>query len=89
MKKEPRAEVVEAHFFDSDNDGDQDLYIAYGGTAFASYAVELNDDLYLNDGKGNLTIQPKVFKFPQPVATGAVAMADYNGDGKNGYLRGQ
>ena len=82
FEKRARPEVVAAHFFDSDNDGDQDLYVAYGGTAFASYAVELNDDLYLNDGKGNLVAQPKTFKFPQPVATGAVAIADYNGDGK-------
>ncbi len=80
--KRARPEVVAAHFFDSDNDGDQDLYVAYGGTAFASYTVELNDDLYLNDGKGNFSPQPKTFKFSQPVATGAVAVADYNGDGK-------
>ena len=82
FQKRARAEVVTAEFFDSDNDGDLDLYVGYGGTAFASYAVVLVDDLYINDGKGNLTIQPKAFKFPQPVATGAVAMADYNGDGK-------
>jgi len=76
-----RSEVVEAIFFDSDQDGDQDLYLARGGTAYAPYAKELGDEIYINDGKGNLARLAQPLVFPESVATGAVAIADYDEDG--------
>ncbi len=76
-----RSEVTEALFFDCDNDGDQDVYIANGGTAFSPQAAELQDELYINDGKGQLSKKDKAFSFLKPVATGAVAISDYNKDG--------
>ncbi len=76
-----RSEVVDAIFFDSDQDGDQDLYVAHGGTAYSPHAIELNDEIYINDGKGNLTKNKAAISFPERIATGAVAIGDYNQDG--------
>lgn len=58
-----KSEKVKASFFDSDNDGDLDLYVAHGGKAFSQMANELNDGLYINDGMGNLTKNETFTKF--------------------------
>lgn len=51
---------ADAIFFDADNDGDQDIYVASGGYHDLSPTdPRLQDRLYLNDGKGNFTRQPK------------------------------
>jgi hypothetical protein len=84
-----RSEVVEAIFFDCENDGDLDLYVANGGTAFSPYAVELQDEIYMNDGQGNLTKKEGIISFPHAVATGAVAIADYNKDGLQDIFVGE
>ncbi len=81
FEKQVRSEVVDAIFFDSDNDGDIDLYIAHGGTAFPPRSAELKDLIYLNDGKGNLMISPKRLPFPTSIATGALAITDFDQDG--------
>jgi enediyne biosynthesis protein E4 len=45
----------DAVFFDSDNDGDQDLLVVYGGNEDKLGAITLIPHLFLNDGKGNFT----------------------------------
>lgn len=51
-------EEVDAHFFDANNDGYPDLYIASGGAVFEDGNPGLKDNFYLNDGKGNLVQVP-------------------------------
>ncbi len=67
-------------FFDADNDGDLDLYVGPGGNSNPSYSREMQSRLYINDGKGNFTID--VDAFPQNGMNTGVAIAyDFNHDG--------
>jgi enediyne biosynthesis protein E4 len=47
-------EETDAVFFDANNDGWQDLYVTSGGNTYEDENPALRDNLYLNDGKGNL-----------------------------------
>lgn len=76
------SEVTAAAFFDSDGDGDLDLYVAHGGKAFSIYAPELHDALYINDGNAHFVRVPQAFDFPYPVSTGGIAIADLDKDGR-------
>lgn len=75
-----RSEAIKTKFFDVDNDGDLDLYVAHGGTNFSNYSPELHDVLYLNDGKGGF-IKGQPIAFPEPIYTGDFVITDYNKDG--------
>ncbi|OEK06890.1 VCBS repeat-containing protein [Roseivirga misakiensis] len=75
-----RAEDVSSHFFDADQDGDQDLYISTGGNEFPEGQLFSYDRLYLNDGKGNFRFSPSAL--PQIGSQGkAIAIEDIDGDG--------
>ena len=76
-----KSEDVEAYFFDSDNDGDQDLYVGSGGKAFSKYDQLLNDRFYINNGQNNFEYSNKSFDFEKPFATGAIDVSDYDNDG--------
>lgn len=84
-----RSEVTAAEFFDSDLDGDLDLYVAHGGKAFSIYATELHDALYLNDGKGHFSPAEQALQFPYPISTGAIAIADLDNDGLPDIVLGE
>ena len=74
-------EDIQSVFLDADADGDMDLYVVSGGSEPHDHPAELQDRLYLNDGKANFSKTTEVL----PVLTGSkscVAMADYNKDGK-------
>ena len=67
-------------FFDADNDGDQDLYVASGSYEFVDNPVMNQDRLYLNDGNGNYQHAPEALPEFHPVSS-AVRAADYDQDG--------
>lgn len=75
-----RSEVVKARFFDSDNDGDKDLYVAHGGILFSEFAPELHDVLYINQGNGSF-IKGEKLPFKNPICTGDIEVLDINNDG--------
>ncbi len=73
-------EDVEALIFDVDNDKDNDLVVGTGGNEFSGKDVQQFSRVYLNDGKGNFTTLPNVFKDIACVV-GTLQPCDFNGDG--------
>lgn len=67
--------------FDANGDGHPDLYIASGGFESEHGSVNYQDRFYLNDGKGNFTLQPDAL--PKNLTSKlCVKAADFNHDGK-------
>lgn len=67
-----------AAFFDYDGDGDDDLFVASGGSEFADGNPRYRDALYRNDGRGRFS------EISLHYATGpasCVRANDYDGDG--------
>jgi hypothetical protein len=76
----PPSEDVGAVFFDADGDRRPDLYVVSGGSEAADSAPELQDRLYLNDGRG--TFRRAANALPAELAAGSRPVAaDYDGDG--------
>jgi len=74
-------EDIQSLFFDADGDGDNDLYLVSGGNETHTNPEEMQDRLYLNDGKGRFSR----FAGTLPASANSkscVAAADYNKDGK-------
>lgn len=72
-------EDVESLFFDSDNDGDLDLYVSSSGYELTEDNNLLQDRLYTNDGKGNFKRSNNLP--PMLSSTKAVKSFDYDSDG--------
>jgi hypothetical protein len=69
-----------AAFLDIDQDSDQDLYVASGGSERYANHPAYQDRLYLNDGQGNFAIDTT--RLPTLTSsTSTVAAADFDGDG--------
>ncbi|MCB1099758.1 MAG: VCBS repeat-containing protein, partial [Verrucomicrobiae bacterium] len=81
FREDKECEDMGAVFFDADNDGDQDLYVVSGSYEFAKEAAELQDRLYINDGKGAFT-KASPGTIPERSNSGSiVAAADFDRDG--------
>jgi len=66
--------------FDADNDKDLDLYVASGSYEFLEGSEQLQDRLYLNDGKGNFTLNKEALPVLK-ASKSSVRAADYDKDG--------
>ena len=75
------SEDTDGLFFDADGDGDQDLYVASGGSEFPASSSALIDRLYRNDGTGRFTKADQLLPTTRFENTGTVAAADYDSDG--------
>ena len=78
--KSLKADVMGSLIFDADNDGDNDLYVAVGGSEFGWPSNNYKHALYLNDGKGNFKDNSN--NLPNVNCSGSsVAAGDYDNDG--------
>ena len=73
-------ETIGSCLFDADKDGDLDLYAVSGGNEIYTNPLQLEDRLYLNDGKGNFEKAAGVLpKFTD--SRSCVIAADFDKDG--------
>lgn len=77
------ADDTGATFLDVNGDGHPDLFISAGGVQKNQGDALLNDRLYLNDGRGKFSPAPEGTLPADGESTGAVAAADFDGDGKS------
>lgn len=78
----PKADVSDAVFFDANSDGFQDIYVAYGGYGnFTENDPNLQDQLFLNNGKGDFQLSPNALP-KMLTSTGCVRVGDVNNDKK-------
>lgn len=81
FEKNKLSEDLSASFFDVDNDGDLDLFVASGGNEHGVGSADLADRLYINDGKGNFRKSANSFLSSQRWSTSVAIPYDLNGDG--------
>ena len=82
------SEDNDCSFFDADNDGDLDLYVASGGNEFPSNSSALTDRLYINEGHGNFIKSSQVLPVNKYESTSCVRPADFDGDGDSDLFVG-
>ena len=66
--------------FDADNDGDLDLYCASGSDEFPANTNKYQDRLFINDGKGNFSIDSSAFPVNY-TSKSCVKAVDFDNDG--------
>ncbi|MEM9847311.1 MAG: VCBS repeat-containing protein, partial [Bacteroidota bacterium] len=78
-------EDVNAHFFDADQDGDQDLFVVSGDNAFAANDERYANRLYWNDGNGQFVESKLSFS---TYSGKAIASLDFDQDGDLDLIEG-
>ncbi len=81
LEKSRSAEDTDCACFDADGDGDLDLYVASGSNESSTTSESLLDRLYLNNGKGQLSLSPQRLPTGRKESTACVRPADFDGDG--------
>ncbi|MEO8412806.1 MAG: VCBS repeat-containing protein [Ginsengibacter sp.] len=74
-------EDMDCLLFDADGDGDLDLLVTNGDVMYEENSVYYRPRLYLNDGKGNFTLNPNAIPAELRTIAGCVSVGDYDGDG--------
>lgn len=78
-----------AAFADVNGDGFVDLYVARGGySLFEANTSSLQDELYINDGKGNFILSPNALPDVSASAKSCVRAGDFDNDGDVDFFVG-
>jgi len=78
----PTGTVAAAAFFDATGDGYPDLYVAKGGySLYEAGQDDLQDEFYLNDGKGHFTLSATALPQLNTGSKSCVRAADADNDG--------
>jgi len=80
IKSNPEKEEQGSLLFDADQDGDLDLYLAFGGFEKELLPDFYQDELYVNDGNGNFKFAADALP-DMNVSSGCVKGVDLEGDG--------
>lgn len=80
-------EDTAASFVDIDNDNDLDIYVASGGSEFAVNSHELQDRIYINNGKGVFSLAKNNLPNTANIAS-CIAANDYDKDGDIDFFIG-
>src|SRR5215203_1905803 len=80
FNKDAICEDVDAVFFDANGDGYPDLYVVSGGNEVSRRPGDLEDRLYLNDGKGHFVKSEESLPAQQENKS-CIAVADVDKDG--------
>jgi enediyne biosynthesis protein E4 len=74
-------EDMDCTLFDADRDGDLDLLVTGGDTRYEENSIYYKPRLYINDGKGNFSLQGNAIPDVVRTIAGCVSTGDYDGDG--------
>ena len=80
FEKEADFEDTAVLLFDADGDGDPDLFVGSGGNNTPMGSRQMQDRLYVNDGNGHFTMNPRAFPV-NGFNTSVAAPFDLDGDG--------
>jgi hypothetical protein len=81
FRADAESEDLDCVFFDTNNDGNLDLYVTSGGSEFSSISPWLKDRLYFGNGEGGFTKSSQRLPNKGYESTTAVVPVDFDGDG--------
>lgn len=81
-------EDMDCLLFDADGDKDLDLIVTCGDLRYEDNSPYYVPRLYMNDGKGNFTLNAAAIPSSVGAIAGCVAASDYDGDGDNDLFIG-